>query len=274
MSDKTTICVVNYKTEELTKLCLRSIRKYSKNENIEVIVVDNNSADSSLDYLRTVKWIKLVERNAEEMNDGSGENIKGSMAHGSALDCGLRAASADSKYFIALHSDTFVKKEGWLKFLLDKFTDDNIMVVGCGKLDLKPWWERTLKRCTDIKEWIRRMNPHHRERANFYIRSICAVYRKDIFEKEDVWFTTGIADGFTIGKKLYYEIVKRGYDTVVVDEFKMANYIDHLAHATMVLNPEEFSTRKKTDKKYYKRLKKVLDRKIVHEILADTSLDQ
>ena len=64
------------------------------------------------------------------------------------------------------------------------------------------------------------------------------------------------------------------FSTVVIDEFKMANYIDHLAHATMVLNPEEFSTRKKTDKKYYKRLKKVLNRKIVHDILADDSLDK
>ncbi len=273
MNDKTTICVVNYKTEELTKLCLRSIRKYTKNENYEVVVVDNNSNDASLDYLRTVEWITLVERGPEEMDNGKGANITGSMAHGSALDCGYRAASKDSKYFIALHSDTFVKKEGWLRFLLDKFTDENTAVVGCGKLDLKPWWERNLKRCTDVKEWLRRLKKNHRERAGFYIRSICACYRMDIFEKEDIWFTTGIVDGFTIGKKLYYEIVERGYRTVPIDEFKMASYIDHLAHATMVLNPE-FSTRKKTDKKYYKRLKKVLNRKIVHKILADTSLDK
>ena len=44
---KATICIVNYKTLELTRLCLRSIRKFT-NYPYEVIVVDNDSGDESL----------------------------------------------------------------------------------------------------------------------------------------------------------------------------------------------------------------------------------
>jgi GT2 family glycosyltransferase len=47
---KATICVVNYKTLDFTKLCLRSIRKFTKHP-YEVIIVDNDSQDSSLEYL-------------------------------------------------------------------------------------------------------------------------------------------------------------------------------------------------------------------------------
>ena len=59
--DIPTICIINYKTELLTKLCLRSIRKFTRTP-YQVIVVDNNSCDESLTYLRQVKWIHLIER--------------------------------------------------------------------------------------------------------------------------------------------------------------------------------------------------------------------
>ena len=58
---KTTICIVNYKTEELTRLCLRAIRKFTKVP-YEVVVIDNDSGDGSLKYLRSLKWIHLIER--------------------------------------------------------------------------------------------------------------------------------------------------------------------------------------------------------------------
>ena len=45
---KAMICIVNYKTPEFIKLCLRSIRKFTKYP-YEVIVVDNNSQDKSLE---------------------------------------------------------------------------------------------------------------------------------------------------------------------------------------------------------------------------------
>jgi GT2 family glycosyltransferase len=45
---KATICIVNYKTPDFTKLCLRSIRKFTDYP-YEVIVVDNGSNDESLD---------------------------------------------------------------------------------------------------------------------------------------------------------------------------------------------------------------------------------
>ena len=48
---KATICIINYKTEDFTRLCLRSIRKFTRYP-YEVMVIDNNSADGSPEYLQ------------------------------------------------------------------------------------------------------------------------------------------------------------------------------------------------------------------------------
>ena len=61
-----TILVPNYKTLEITKICLRLIRKFTDFNVVDVIVIDNNSNDASLDYLKTLKWITLLERKATE----------------------------------------------------------------------------------------------------------------------------------------------------------------------------------------------------------------
>ena len=61
-----TILVPNYKTPEITKICMRLIRKFTDFNVVDVIVIDNNSNDASLDYLKTLKWITLLERKATE----------------------------------------------------------------------------------------------------------------------------------------------------------------------------------------------------------------
>jgi GT2 family glycosyltransferase len=48
-----TICIVNYRTLDLTKLCLRCISKFARYRH-QVIVVDNDSRDESLEYLRSI----------------------------------------------------------------------------------------------------------------------------------------------------------------------------------------------------------------------------
>ena len=61
---KATICVVNYRTVDFTRLCLRSIRRFTEYP-CEVIVVDNNSQDESLEYLKSLRWIRLLQRNTD-----------------------------------------------------------------------------------------------------------------------------------------------------------------------------------------------------------------
>jgi len=95
------ICIPHWQVKALISICLRSIRKHSKNYDIEIIVVDNGSKDASLDYLRSLKWIRLIER-PEETHTNWPLNVF------TAWDRGIQEAAGD--YFVTMHSDVFVKR--------------------------------------------------------------------------------------------------------------------------------------------------------------------
>ena len=82
-----TILVPNYKTPEITKICLRLLRKYTDFSQVRVIVIDNDSGDASLDYLRGLKWVELIERKAEADDTPA-------LSHARALDLALAQVNA------------------------------------------------------------------------------------------------------------------------------------------------------------------------------------
>jgi glycosyltransferase involved in cell wall biosynthesis len=263
---KATICIVNYKTLDLTRLCLRSIRKFTIYP-YEVIVIDNDSQDDSLEYLKSLEWIRLIER---KNKSGPG----GGHAHAAGLDLGL--ANCNTEFFVSMHSDTFVQKENWLTKLISYFNnDENIACVGSGKLELIPKWRILLKKATDIRTFKRKFlgAPDPIGKFRYYNRTICCIYRTAILHRENLSFMMGIDKGLTGGKKLYFELIDRGYKTVELAPSIMGQYIIHFAHATQAVNPQEFTLRKKTIKKYNKIVDKVMSKKIVHDIL-NKSLDQ
>lgn len=79
--------------------------------------------------------------------------------------------------------------------------------------------------------------------------------------------------GLTGGKKLYFELVDRGYKTVELPDSIMGQFVVHLAHATQVVNPQQFNLRKKTIRKCHRLVDRVMSSATVQSILADDSLD-
>ena len=117
------IALVNYKTLELTKTCLNLLQQHLGNNRTPVWVVDNGSNDDSVEYLRTLKWIKLIERTPTE-----GE--AGHIAHGKALDMILDRVDTD--YLFLLHTDTFIFDKEVFAMMLNKCTKKpNTIAVGC-----------------------------------------------------------------------------------------------------------------------------------------------
>jgi GT2 family glycosyltransferase len=140
---RATICIVNYKTRDFTRLCLRSIRKFTKYP-YEAVVVDNDSQDESLEYLKSLSWIRLIERRAKAGEAGGG------YAHAAGLDLGLE--NCNTEFFVSMHSDTFVRKDNWLTDLISHFgNDENVACVGSGKIELIPTWRILLKKATDLR---------------------------------------------------------------------------------------------------------------------------
>ncbi len=102
------IIIVSFNTQEITKNCLKSIFISAKNSpfTYEIIVIDNDSQDGSVDMIREFqekhKNILLV---ANKMNAGFGK----------ANNQGVKLANSD--YVLLLNSDTVVLKNALDKLL-------------------------------------------------------------------------------------------------------------------------------------------------------------
>ena len=219
---ETTIIIPNYKTPLLTRLCLRSLRKYTDPERAKVVVVDNDSADESLEYLKSLKWITLVERKT------GGET--GPVMHARALDDALKLV--DTPFFMVMHTDTIVRDPGWLDFLLGQFAGaPKLAGVGSWKLERV---SRAKMVGQKIENFIRLLFTRRRRAPEErYLRSHCAVYRTAPVRE----LTRGFDDGETAGKSLHRMLVAAGFDMRFLDSGELGRYVAHLNHATMILNP-------------------------------------
>ena len=264
---KATICIVNYKTLDFTRLCLRSIRKFTKYP-YEVIVVDNDSQDASLEYLKSLNWIRLIERRTGADEPGGG------YAHAAGLDLGLE--NCNTEFFVSMHSDTFVRKDNWLRDLISYFDGgENVVCVGSGKIEMIPKWRILLKKATDLRTFKRKIfrEPDPTGKFRYYNRTICSLYRTDILRRERLSFLMDRDKGLTGGKKLYFELVDRGYKTVKLPSSVMGQFIYHLAHATQVINQNEFNLRSRTKRKINRNIRKIMKSQQVQAIMTDSLLD-
>jgi glycosyltransferase involved in cell wall biosynthesis len=268
MLPKVTILIPNYKTLELTKLCLRLLRKYTDQKLAKVIVVDNDSQDASLTYLRGLSWISLIER----------KSVPGqiaTMAHSQALDMALECVT--TPYVLSIHTDTLVKHPKWLEQLIAQIEQDpNVAGVGSWKLEMKPWWRRGLKTiehyCQKAYYKLLGRTDHGLEGVGknyYYLRSHCAMYRMDLLRQLQLSFSDG---DMVAGKTMHKKLVDAGYRMVFLPSETLGNYVEHINHATTVLNPE-LSTREKSVLKGMHRIEKSLARMNAAVVLQDASLD-
>jgi len=251
------IIIPHYQTEMLSQLSLRSIRRYTTRTPYEVIVVDNGSADGrSLEYLRGVKWIKLIER-TESISGIPGE------AHKEALDAGV--AASDAPYILSFHTDTIPICEGWLAWLVERINaGERIAAVGTYKLErTKP-----LKR---IEHWVKSLA--HRgglpPAKRPYIRSHCALYRRSVMDELGLRF---VDETTATGQGVHLALEAAGYQAVLLSIPEMLKRVVHLNHGTMVLIPE-LGARKRTIRKGRGRIDRFLGRTDVREIFHDETLD-
>jgi len=124
-SDAPRIVIVSYQpnstAKELLKVCIDSIQKYTP-EPHELWVVDNCSPKENTKWLLDYPDLNVILNHNKYVKDGSYDN-------GIALELAKNVIYPKSKYLMTLHMDTMVCKEGWLTYILSKFTKD-IKAVG------------------------------------------------------------------------------------------------------------------------------------------------
>lgn len=262
-----TVCIPHWQVKDYITVCLRSIRKHSRKYNLEVIVVDNGSHDESLDYLRSLDWIRLIER-PEEVHTNWPMNVF------TAWDCGFAASS--SQYYLTMHSDVFVKRDGWLDPLIREIErEENIAASGAWKLELENPLYALQKRVIGytsgkIKQALGRKKVI-RWKQGHYPRDYCALYRRSALAEHNLTFRPvhGQGGGYSIAKQLW----DSGYQMGIVPTREMARNVFHVAHGTAAVIPEKRLNHARAQKKVEQKVEGLFRERWICDLEKDDSLD-
>lgn len=219
------IVLVNYKSFDVTTICMGLIKNAVDVSTTPVFVVDNNSADESLSYLKSLDWITLLERVPPE-----GE--LGFMAHGRALDMALNAISTD--YILLLHTDTFIHDPAILNILLDKcVSNERIAAVGCMEPVHRSFPHIVLRLITrGPKYYFRKLKLalgiNTRPPKLYYekyMKSFCTLWNANIIKRHGMTFSMG---NKIPGYEMQDRLRKLGYKFIAIPPRLMFSFLDHI----------------------------------------------
>ncbi len=262
------LCIPHWQVREMMSICLRSIRRHSQKYDLEIIVVDNGSRDESLDYLRSLSWIRLIERPEESVANWPANVF-------TAWDAGLREARGE--FFVTMHSDVFVKQDDWLDpFLREIVNGPDVAASGAWKLSLEsPWYafqKRVVGSCVaNVKRLFgRRARSSFRE--GHYPRDYCAMYRRSVILSENLTFCPGeslITGGYSIARQLW----SRGYETRMIPVWEIARKIVHVAHGTAAVSGEKPLHHRSAQRRAQQRAQALMSQDWVEQLRRDSLLD-
>jgi glycosyltransferase involved in cell wall biosynthesis len=251
------IIIPQYKTLELTRLCIRAIKQFSI-LHPEIIVVDNNSKDASLDYLKKIKNITLIE-NKRECN--------GADAHRLALDLGIKKARG--QWILLFHSDSIVLRKGWDEDLID-LTKKYPGTIGATTIyrDINrfaPWYTKLLRYFKERNSFFNyTFNPTDKK-----IMSYCFLIERQFFLKTGYEFYGSQGD---VGDSLYQIHIKNKKPFILLGRKMLNRFIWHTSNATSLA--AGLMNDKKSKQKFFKKRNQLLSSDIISSILKNNALDK
>lgn len=257
MTPLISIIIPQYKTYEVTRICLRALKKFST-QNIEIIVVDNNSADESLEYLRKVPWIKLIE-NKQALIGGDG--------HKQALDIGIKAAQG--QWILLFHSDTVVLKHGWdedLMYLMHKYPD----VVGASSVvrEVNRFSSFGSRLVRSIKE--RKYNYHYCfDTTSEKVMSYCFLIKRDFLLVSKFNFLNASGD---VADAFYHNEIKDKHPFIFLGRCFLINILWHTSNISSILTGQ--ITDRTLIAKSHKKINRFLSSPSIKALIVDDELDE
>lgn len=175
----TYVILVNYNGYKDTLSCIESI-KNNENNKISIIVVDNNSTDSSIEYLEKIEGIILIKSN-ENLGFAKGNNL------------GIKYALENgAKYIMLLNNDTEITSNA-ITIIKQKLEEDNSLgAVGSRIMYYDN--KNIVNYCGGHFNWTRGITVHENYKQEFnknlgkffyteFITGCSVMVKKEVFEK-------------------------------------------------------------------------------------------
>jgi glycosyltransferase involved in cell wall biosynthesis len=117
LAPEVTILCATLNGGDVVRLTFSSLRRFTP-EPYRILVADNGSTDSTLDYLRSLDWIELFKLDQHRTK----------ASHGATLD--WLAKKVETRYLLTLDSDVAFLRHGWLGELSDTLAAQDLAAVG------------------------------------------------------------------------------------------------------------------------------------------------
>ncbi|MDV4149716.1 glycosyltransferase [Clostridium sp. AL.422] len=168
---KTSIIILTYNNLDYNKICIESIKKYT-NSDYEIIVVDNNSTDGTVEWLESQKDIKVIY-NKENLGFPKGCNQ------------GIRIVTGEE--ILLLNNDTIVTPN-WLENLKEcLYSSEEIAAVGpvtnsCPNYQTVPIDYTSVEEMIIFAEEYNKSEPKKWE-EKLRLIGYCMLTKKDVIDK-------------------------------------------------------------------------------------------
>lgn len=221
----TSIILLTHNQLDCTKLCIESIRKFTPKGQYEIIVVDNNSTDGTIEYLKSQENLRVI------YNDYNAGFPKG-------CNQGIEIAKGDS--ILLLNNDTIVTPN-WLNNL-DKalYSSEDIGVVGaisnsCSNGQAINVIYQNIDEMIDFANLLNMQDSTDKYELKQYLVGFCYLVKKSVIDKVGV-----LDERFTPGNfednDLSLRILLEGYKLLLCRNV----FIHHFGSATFSSNMQGY----------------------------------
>ncbi|GAC44154.1 bifunctional glycosyltransferase family 2 protein/class I SAM-dependent methyltransferase [Paenibacillus popilliae] len=222
---KTSIVILTCNKLEYTTLCLGSIRRHTRKDSYELIIVDNGSTDGTVEWLREQPDIHLVT------ND---ENT------GFPAGCNQGMAEAMGDYILLLNNDTVVTS-GWLDQLRRCLcSDERIGAVGpvtnnASYYTAIPTSYQSIEEMDIFAKEYNQSDPAKWE-ERIKLLGFCLLLKREVFENIG-WLDERFSPGNFEDDDYCVRIRSAGYRLMLCKD----TFIHHFGSASFNENPSAFS---------------------------------
>ncbi len=218
-----TILIPHYQTLDAIRLCLRSIRRHTPPP-YRVVVLDNGSADASLDYLRGLAWIECVAT-------GVANDLVSAQA--AALNVGVDRV--ETPLFLVIHSDTYVHRAGWLAFFVARLRAGSYAALGTRHQTNRAYDSALL---ADVAAraagLIARVARREATAGVPWLRSCLTLYATDHFRAAGCRFASDGKQDATHAANL--ALVAHGHRLLALPDRAVGYYVFHKGDTTRIAN--------------------------------------
>lgn len=233
---KTSIVILTKDNLKYTKLCLESIRKYTKERTYELIIVDNGSQDGTVDYIKGLKGIKFI---LNESNRGFPQGC----------NQGIQIANKENDILL-LNNDVIVTNNWLLNLNKCLYSSKDIGAVGavtnsCSYLQTINASYKNLNELQDFAK-VNNISDSNRWEERLKLVGFCMLIKREVLDKIgllDQRFTPGNFEDDDYSLR----IIREGYRLMLckdcyIHHFCSVSFNKNLSFLSnsMLINREKF----------------------------------